>query len=130
MLVELLKQDKSVLLECKGFTLFISSKGSFEVKKSDYSGLASLPDTWYIIDGRCKKFYMPIWSEDEIVDCHNWLYDEKITQESIKKRFDVCGGVARWIFDTNMSLEEIKTIIQSATIVIDPRIIVIKANPS
>ncbi|CAG8729041.1 19879_t:CDS:2 [Dentiscutata erythropus] len=64
-----------------------------------------------------------MWSEDEIVNCHNCLYDKKISQELLKKKFELCSGIAGWIFNTTMSLEEIKTTIDSAFMFIDSRIL-------
>ncbi|RIB26927.1 hypothetical protein C2G38_2063535 [Gigaspora rosea] len=156
MLVELLKQGQSVLIDSKDYTLFISPKGEIcKVMSTDYIEFALLPNTWCIIDGiepqvshdfsgaklimvsspkkeivekftkaqRCKIFYMPTWSEDEIVDCYNRLYKEKITRESLKNKFELCGGIARWIFDSMTTLEEIKQIIDSAATSINPRLI-------
>ncbi|RIB01901.1 hypothetical protein C2G38_2126519 [Gigaspora rosea] len=84
MLVELLKQGKSVLIDFEGCTLFISPKE-----------FASLPNTWCIIDGRepqkeMVKRFIKAQREDEIVDCYNRLYKETITQETLKNKFELC----------------------------------------
>ncbi|CAG8791798.1 25152_t:CDS:1, partial [Racocetra persica] len=162
MLVELLKQGQSVLIDCKDCTLLISPEGElYKIETSEYRQFASQPNTWCIIDGRepqvshdfsgaklimvsspkkgiverfvkaqrCKIFYMPTWSEDEIVDCHKRLYKEKITQESLKNKFELCGGIARWIFDITILLEKIKNIIDKASTSINPRIIEYQGQP-
>ncbi|CAG8441789.1 14959_t:CDS:2 [Cetraspora pellucida] len=162
MLVDLLKQGQSVLIDCQGCTLFISPKGElYKVETSEYREFASLPNTWCIIDGKepqvshdfsrtklimvsspkkeiverfikaqqSKLFYMPTWSEDEVFDCYDHLYKEKITQESLKNKFELCGGIARWIFDIMMPLEEIKQTIDSASTSINPRLIEFQGRP-
>ncbi|KAF0429612.1 crinkler family protein [Gigaspora margarita] len=162
MLVELLKQGQSVLIDSKGFTSYISPKGElYKINPWEYTDFASYKDTWCIIDGiepqvnhdfsgsklimvsslkkeilekftkaqRCKIFYMPTWSEDEILDCCNHLYKEKITQELLKNKFELCGGIARWIFDSMISLEDIKQTIDGASTTINPRLVEFQGRP-
>jgi hypothetical protein len=54
----------------------------------------------------CKELFMPTWNEDELKDCWEHLFKEKLTLKSLKDKFKICGGIARWIF--TMSLEDIE----------------------
>ncbi|CAG8676130.1 16323_t:CDS:2 [Funneliformis mosseae] len=64
---------------------------------------------------RCETLYMPTWNEDELLKCWDNLYVNKITKEEIKTKFDLCGGIPRWIFDSKMSCEKIRNMIVSAS---------------
>ena len=68
---------------------------------------------------RCKTFYMPTWDEDELLECWKSLYKSEITEETIKRKFNLCGGIPRWIFDSEMDSEKIRKMIVSASESID-----------
>jgi len=72
---------------------------------------------------RCKTLYMPTWNEDELLKCWENLYKSEINKEEIKTKFDLCGGIPRWIFDSEMSYEKIRKMIVSASQSIDSCII-------
>ena len=60
----------------------------------------------------CRELFMPTWNEYELEDCWNHLFKGKLTLESLKDKFKVCGGIARWIF--TMSLEDIEMAVEKA----------------
>ena len=47
----------------------------------------------------------------------------RVTLGSLKKEFKLCGGIARWVVDTKMVLEDIKCNIASAITSIDAKIL-------
>jgi len=153
MMVELLKQKKSVLIDYEGFTAWIEPDGSLlKIKAEDHETfrqVAGQKDVWCIIDSVMPKFnhdlvgkfimvsspkkqliekftkapkseifFMPTWDINELYDCQVNLY-KQITQNSIKEKFDLCGGVARWNFDTMMTPDKIKLRIEGALSLID-----------
>jgi hypothetical protein len=61
----------------------------------------------------CKTFYMPTWTEAEVLTCHNCLYTN-IDVENVKQKLKFCGGIPRWIFDDMINIENIKNMIDSA----------------
>ncbi|CAB4417411.1 unnamed protein product [Rhizophagus irregularis] len=67
----------------------------------------------------CKTFYMPTWDEDELLECWKSLYESKITEETIKRKFNLCGGIPRWIFDSLTDSKIICEMIDSASKSID-----------
>ncbi|RGB21947.1 hypothetical protein C1646_678189 [Rhizophagus diaphanus] len=148
MLVELLKQQKSVLIDYEGFTAWIEPNGSIlrikDEDRSTYRQVVGQKDVWCIIDSlmpkfnhdlagkfilvsspkkqviekftkaqKSKKFYMPTWDINELYDCQEKLYKE-VDRNLIGKKFELCGGIARWIFDTAMTSNDIKLIIGGA----------------
>src|SRR5205823_371362 len=68
---------------------------------------------------RCKTLYMPTWNEDELLECRGCLYKSEITEETTKRKFNLCGGIPRWIFDSEMDSEKISNMIVSASKSID-----------
>ncbi|RGB37227.1 hypothetical protein C1646_813499 [Rhizophagus diaphanus] len=86
-----------------GFMAWIEPDGSlFKIKAKDHETfrqVARQKDVWYIIDS---------------VNLYN-----QITQNSIKGKFNLCGGVARWIFDTLMTPDKIRLRIDRALSLID-----------
>jgi hypothetical protein len=91
-----------------------------------YRQIAEEQDVWCIIDGKrdqvghdfsngklimvslpkkaiigdfarqwCKELYMPTWNKYELED---HLFRGKLTLKSLKDKFEVCGGITRWIF--------------------------------
>ena len=153
MLVELIKRNKSVLIDYEGFTARISPNGDIlKVENDDrtlYGQIAEKKDVWCIIDSvmpkfnhdligrfimvssprkefierfikaqRSEIFYMPPWEIDELYECQDKIY-QQIPRDSIKEKFDLCGGVARWIFDIKMTQDKIKLRIEGALSLID-----------
>jgi len=53
-----------------------------------------------------KRFIMPAWEEDELLDCHKLLYENIITELLLKEKFKLYGGIVRWIFEKEISLED------------------------
>jgi hypothetical protein len=41
----------------------------------------------------CKTFYMPTWNEDELLECWGRLYKNEITEDTIRTKFNLCGGI-------------------------------------
>ncbi|CAB4376823.1 unnamed protein product [Rhizophagus irregularis] len=148
MLVELLKRQKSVLIDYEGFTAWIEPNGSLlkikDEDRSTYRQVVGQKDVWCIIDSlmpkfnhdltgkfimvsspkkqviekftkaqKSKKFYMPTWDINELYECQEKLYKE-VDRNLIGKKFELCGGIARWIFDTAMTSNDIKLIIRGA----------------
>src|SRR5207248_7294384 len=72
---------------------------------------------------KSKKFNMPTWGEKEIENCWKYLYENKITLESLKEKLGLCGGIARWIFDTSVRLKDIENNIASAITSVDARML-------
>ena len=74
---------------------------------------------------RRKQFIMPTWEEEEVDECWKLIHENKttVTLESLKKKFRLCGGIARWVFDTEMTLEDIRDNIESAITSIDAKIL-------
>src|SRR4051794_33070909 len=66
-----------------------------------------------------QNVYMPTWNEDELLECWGDLYKSEITEETIKSKFNLCGGIPRWIFNNEMSSEKISRMIVSASKSID-----------
>ncbi|RGB24662.1 hypothetical protein C1646_594662, partial [Rhizophagus diaphanus] len=153
MLVELVKRNKSVLIDYEGFTACIYPNGELlEVENHDhmlYGQIAEEENMWCIIDNvmpkfnhdlvgkfimvsspkkefierftkapRSETFYMPPWEIDELNECQSIIYTQ-IAQDSIKEKFNLCGGVARWIFDIAMTLDKIKLGIEGVLSLID-----------
>jgi hypothetical protein len=77
---------------------------------------------------RCKTLYMPTWNEEELLKCWESLYKDKISGETIKKKLKLCGGIPRWIFDNEMTLEKIRNMIIAASESIDQCIIEYQAK--
>jgi hypothetical protein len=61
---------------------------------------------------RCRELFVPTWNKYELEDCWNHLFKGKLTLESLKDKFKVCSGIARWIFI--MSLEDIEMAVEKA----------------
>src|SRR5438128_273681 len=38
----------------------------------------------------CMKFYMPVWTENEIINCHELMYTDIISLDLVKKIFILC----------------------------------------
>ena len=72
-----------------------------------------------------KKFNMPTWKEEEVDEYWRQIHENKttVTLESLKEKFRLCGGIARWVFDTEMTLEDIRDNIESAITSIDAKIL-------
>ncbi|CAB4427400.1 unnamed protein product [Rhizophagus irregularis] len=56
----------------------------------------------------CKELYMPTWNGYELED---HLFKDKLTLKSLKDKFELCGGITRWIFimllvDIEMAIEK------------------------
>ena len=68
----------------------------------------------------CKSMYMPAWEEDEVLDCCELL---KFDSTLVMEMFKLCGGIARWIFDSSMNLNHIEKIINKAVTSIDSKIL-------
>ncbi|CAB4446157.1 unnamed protein product [Rhizophagus irregularis] len=128
MLIELLKRNKSVLLDCETFTVWIHPTGEIYtvVNKTLYRQMAEQPNVWCIIDGKeIKSLYIPTWNENELEECWNNLYREsgKFTLKSVKDKFKLCGGIARWIFSDHQSLSDIDSIIKQALTSVEPNML-------
>jgi len=144
MLVELLKKGNTVLIDCKDLTLYINPQGeTFEINSNEYKKFAQGENTWCIIDGRepqishdfsagkfimvsspkkeiikdfvkaskCNSMYMPTWEEDEVLDCCKVL---RIDKTLVMEKFKLCGGIARWIFDSALSLAGTELMLENA----------------
>jgi hypothetical protein len=143
LLVALLRKNFSVLLDNKDSTGFITPDGNLiPVKDDEYRLFAERPNTYCIIDEvelkvshdfngpklimvsspkkeivdkfmkaqNSRKFYMPIWSLEE---CQEKIYYD-ITEGLVKEKFKLCRGIARWVFNTNMSLSTIEKTLKNA----------------
>ncbi|CAG8673861.1 1455_t:CDS:2, partial [Funneliformis caledonium] len=135
MLVELLKKGNKVIFDCKDCTLYINLRGeSFTVdSKKEYLLLAQ--GKFIMVSShkrdiigdfdkqKCKTLYMQTWNEEELLKCWDKLYKVKISEETIKKKFRLCGGVPRWIFDNDMSYKKIYKMIVSASESFDQNIL-------
>ncbi|CAG8621398.1 13109_t:CDS:2, partial [Funneliformis mosseae] len=53
----------------------------------------------------CRELFMPTWNEYELKDCWNYLYKEKLTLKFLRDKFEICGGIARWIFTMSLEVE-------------------------
>ncbi|CAG8531902.1 4462_t:CDS:2 [Funneliformis caledonium] len=113
MLIELLKKDKTVLLDCETFMVRIKPSGeiTYVNGKELFRQMAEQPNVWCIIDGKrdqssskkaiigdfakqwCRELFMPTWNEYELEDCWNYLYKEKLTLKSLKDKFEICGQI-------------------------------------
>lgn len=47
----------------------------------------------------CATYYMPIWSYEECLLNYNVSHADKFSMKNFQKRFELCGGIARHIFD-------------------------------
>jgi hypothetical protein len=45
-----------------------------------------------------RTLYMGPWSEGEIITCFKYLYPTVVSEEELKKRFSIFGGIPRLIF--------------------------------
>ncbi|RGB33957.1 hypothetical protein C1646_169467 [Rhizophagus diaphanus] len=68
---------------------------------------------------------MPTWNENELEECWNNLYREsgKFTLKSVKDKFKLCGGIARWIFSYDQSLSDIDSVIKRALTSVEPNML-------
>ncbi|GES82860.1 crinkler (CRN) family protein, putative [Rhizophagus clarus] len=93
-----------VLLDNKDYTAFITPDDELiRVKGNDYT---------------LGKFYMPTWELEELNECQEEIYHD-VTRDSIKEKFERCGGIARRIFYTSMLLSQIRTFLKGATSSVD-----------
>ena len=73
------------------------------------------------IDGQFRKtaarFFMPVWSWDEIFNCHATIYSPLVTEKLLKARFFVLGGVPRYLFDdlNTLAVKLIETAFSNTT---------------
>ncbi|KAJ3237550.1 hypothetical protein HDU77_011646 [Chytriomyces hyalinus] len=71
-------------------TLFIASPRSKEYKE-------------FVKQRKPCKWYYPIWTKAELEDCRVKCYPN-IPEELLEKRYKACGGVARFVLDTDKSI--------------------------
>jgi hypothetical protein len=55
----------------------------------------------------CEKFYMPVWSEDEILSCNMSLQKWNVDEEVMIKRLSVCGGIPRFLLKYDSYYEDL-----------------------
>jgi len=67
---------------------------------------------------RTRTFYMPTWEKREFLECER-LYEEGVTKSLVEKKFELCGGNARWVFDSKMPLDDIESILKAESANID-----------
>jgi len=70
--------------------------------------------------GNVPKLYMPPWTLDEALQCANALESElQLDQEEIKRRFDMFGGSARFLFipDGNVAIQALDEALREVKLV-------------
>ena len=57
---------------------------------------------------RTQKFYMPVWSKDEVLSCNRILHTWKHDDELMVKNFSVFGGIPRFLLKYDFYYSELK----------------------
>jgi hypothetical protein len=70
--------------------LFISSPRSAQYKE-------------FVKQKMAKEWYFPVWTLAELQTCQRYCYPD-LSIEILKKRYQVCGGVARFVFHKDYSI--------------------------
>ena len=59
----------------------------------------------------CRRFCMPVWSEDEVMSCNSSLQSWNLKREEIEKGFSVFGGIPRFLLDYDTYYQDLRTAI-------------------
>uniref|UniRef100_A0AAV1TNW5 Crinkler effector protein N-terminal domain-containing protein n=1 Tax=Peronospora matthiolae TaxID=2874970 RepID=A0AAV1TNW5_9STRA len=152
-LLYLARDGKTVVYETGRRKMRILFSGELVVQgsRSDFDKILDLCETFYIVDGMkpqdykaktilvtsprheiwfdfhkfdCGRFYMPVWTEEEIFQCRELMYSDRPVND-VKECYLKWGGIARYVlryaidqdqqklFDETIAKVDLKALIKS-----------------